>query len=233
MKKIFFVIIHFLILFKVFGQSSIYQDFIDINNSFTKDSLLVNQRLEIINTHDGSKKIKIAKSIFCERKEFTVLPEDKNLSILSTTSGYWMKNSKTKKPIKISGSFSVDEIQMQDLLKIDYENDYEITESNLSEFLLKRKNKKISYAHLKLSYDASSKAYTVFVLDNDFKTIKKIVYEASFVDNIQCFSRIKIYNMAFNTNIENCFVTESIKPIKVSKALFVPEHMDELLKCVN
>lgn len=233
MKKNFIIFFNILLLYNLFAEENIYKKFISINNSLTQNSYLIEQRLETINKDENTQTVKKAKSIFCNNKEFTFLPDEKKLSILSTPSGYWMKNSKTKTPIKISGNFSVDEIQMQDLLKIDYENDYKIEEQNKEFFLLKRVNKKNLYAWLKLSYDEKNNKYLIFALDNKMNLIKKIIYESENIDDVICFSKIKIYNIALNTNIENIFITESIKPIKVSKSLFSSEYMDELLKCLK
>lgn len=137
--------------------------------------------------------------------------------------------------MKISGSYKVMDIQMQDLLRLDFENDFEIdkTDNDIQSVLLKRINKKNSYSFLRLKKNEN--IFVIEVLDNDKQKIKSIFYESSVLNGIELFSKITIYDDFLLEKSYYEYITTNFKVInqKISKNLFNPNFMDELIKILD
>lgn len=215
---------------------SFYDDFLKINNVFTENyGYIAKQSLIQIDSQTQEKKITNAFSLFCGNSEFTMLEKAKGLSILSTKSGYWIKNSKTKTPIKVSGSYVIDEIQMQDILRIDFKNDYQLIEKAEQTVLLARTNKKNSYFYFEISQKVNNdeKYYVVKALDSNKNVLKEIKYFPGNVSGLFCFYKIEVRNVILNSKVISIFVTEKFLPIKIPESLFKSEYVNELEKHVE
>ncbi len=161
-------------------DSDLYNEFLKIYNSYSDPSAtyFFTQELQEFNSSGGLEKQTPAKSINLSNSQLTsVSQKNGDLYFLSTNSGYWTKNKKLKQAIKISGSYKVMDIQMQNLLRLDFQNDFEIVDGFQSQpdsVLLKRVNKKNSYSYLRVRKNGENReevknAFVVEVLDSNMK----------------------------------------------------------------
>lgn len=236
-NNIFFYIFFLMFSFFCFSED-LYNDFLKIYNSYSdeKNIYFFTQELQEYNSKKELEKQNYAKSINFGNSQITQITQTNgNLYFLSTNNGYWIKNKKLKQPMKISGSYKVMDIQMQDLLRLDFENDFEIdkTDNDIQSVLLKRINKKNSYSFLRLKKNEN--IFVIEVLDNDKQKIKSIFYESSVLNGIELFSKITIYDDFLLEKSYYEYITTSFKVInqKISKNLFNPNFMDELIKILD
>ncbi len=236
-NNIFFCIFFLMFSFFCFSED-LYNDFLKIYNSYSdeKNIFFFTQELQEYNSKKELEKQNYAKSINFGNSQITQITQTNgNLYFLSTNNGYWIKNKKLKQPMKISGSYKVMDIQMQDLLRLDFENDFEIdkTDNDIQSVLLKRINKKNSYSFLRLKKNEN--IFVIEVLDNDKQKIKSIFYESSVLNGIELFSKITIYDDFLLEKSYYEYITTNFKVInqKISKNLFNPNFMDELIKILD
>lgn len=225
-------------------DSDLYNEFLRIYNSYSDPSsaYFFVQELRQYNSSCELEKETSAKSINLSNSQITsVSQKNGDLYFLSTNSGYWTKNKKLKQAIKISGSYKVMDIQMQDLLRLDFQNDFEITEDfQPQSVLLKRVNKKNSYSYLRLKksgeeQEEEKNVFAVEVLDSNMKKIKSIFYESSQIKGITLFSKIAIYDEFVSAGSHYDYMTLDLKKldVKISKSLFSPNFMDELIEILE
>lgn len=227
-------------------DSDLYNEFLRIYNLYSDPSsaYFFVQELRQYNSSGGLEKEISAKSINLSNSQITsVSQKNGDLYFLSTNSGYWTKSKKLKQAIKISGSYKVMDIQMQDLLRLDFQNDFEITEDfQPQSVLLKRVNKKNSYSYLRLNENLSGEeqdkernVFAVEVLDSNMKKIKSIFYESSQIKGITLFSKIAIYDEFVSAGSHYDYITLDLKKldVKISKSLFSLNFMDELVEILE
>lgn len=229
----------FFLIFQFFCFSEdLYNDFLKIYNSYSNENnvYFLIQELQQYNSKNELEKQNYAKSINFGNSQITQISQKNgNLYFLSTNNGYWIKNKKLKQPMKISGSYKVMDIQMQDLLRLDFENDFEIDKTNddIQFVLLKKTNKKNSYSFLKLKKQEN--IFVLEVLDNNKQKIKSIHYESSILNGIELFSKITIYDDFLLEKTYYEYITTNLKTInqKLSKNLFNPNFMEELIEILD
>ena len=227
MRKLIFFVLLTLAIFTKTSAESVYDEFLKIYDAYASEdkTSYAQQKLEEYDS-DGKLVSKTdADCIMCGNDEITrINKKGQDLYFLSTPSGYWIKNDKLQQPLKISGSYKVMEIQMQDLLRIDFRSDFCIDEGDDGSgntIFLKRKNRKITYSYIRLS--KKNRRYRAEMLDTKKQKLGEI-------NGITCFSSVSIADDVFSTGAYYKYITVSMKSIKVSKVLFNPVFMDELIR---
>ncbi|MBQ9239001.1 MAG: hypothetical protein IJ191_06795 [Treponema sp.] len=220
----------------VLQAQNVYDTFIALNNAYSSNTTAFYcvQLLEEYSTDGTLLSETPAVSIISGNKEITRIEQRRQpLYFLSTPHGYWIKNSKLKSPLKIAGSYKIQEVHMQDLLRIDYENDFAMKEdeSDNESIMLQRINKKVTYPYARLQY--KDNRYVVEFLDSKKQKTKVLVYERMTVDGRDCFAKITITDTVFAPNVFYCFITTTIREIHVSDALFSHLYMDELIRVMD
>ncbi|WP_041610419.1 hypothetical protein [Treponema brennaborense] len=127
----------------IFGFSqndiSFYDEFIRINNILGTQQYVSLQKMLVAEDNKFVDE-KSAITIFSGESQVTSLS---GTYFLSTPQGYWILNGKLKSPLKISGNFQIDEMEIQDILRIDYEKNYKkAVDDNEQGLLLERVSKK-------------------------------------------------------------------------------------------
>lgn len=232
MKKL--IILSFLFINATLFSQDFYSDFLSIYNSYANLNSTY-YYTQILCQYDADENLITktpAKSIVVNNYEVTKI-EEKNsaLYFLSTPAGYWIMNKKLKHPLKISGTYKVMDIQMQDLLKLDLENDFAIKEKAENEVLLKRTNKKTTYAFIKIKKDKEN--FEAEIYDSKMQKIKTIVYENSILNGKKAFTKIQIYDDFLEKGIHYDYETLNQKEVKISKTLFNPSYMTELIRLID
>lgn len=230
MRKGFILIILCMGVIKICAQD-IYQDFITEYGTYENKNAAYLYTQEL-NKYDSSGKLletTPAQSLVADNFEITRIKQNNGiLYFLSTPSGYWIKNHKLKQPMKISGNYKVMDVQMQDLLRIDFEQDFSVSEKTSSYVLLKKKNKKNTYSFIKIQ--RIEEDYTAEIYDNRMQKIKTIVYKSEILDGKKAFTAIQIYDEFIESGVRFDYITTARSEVKISKSLFNPVYMDELIK---
>ena len=175
MKKNILALIFISIAMTLFANEDIkfYKDFITINNAFIGKSLLAEQTLTTYDLEKNKAEKLKAVSFFSGESQLTYF--DKSY-FLGTNAGYWIMNNRMKTPLKVSGNYQVQQLEIQDILRIDFENDYLIEKNENNCVYLSRTNKKIVYPFLEVSKLSDSK-YEILFKDKNGKKIKRAVYK--------------------------------------------------------
>ncbi|MGP1454186.1 MAG: hypothetical protein ACTTJ7_00260 [Treponema sp.] len=204
---------------------SFYDEFIRINNILGNQQYLASQKL-IITENNKIIEEKTAISIFSGESQVTSVS---NSYFLSTPHGYWMFNKKLKSPLKISGNFQIEDFDIQDILRIDYKNNYrQVSTENAQEFLFERVSKKMTYPYISIR-QPSSKQYETTFMDKNKKPIKTLIYTAGYINNTEYFSNIEIHNHLFNASTTRRYITVSLSKIKIPTILFSSTQLEKLI----
>ncbi len=214
-------------------SADIYSEFVFINENYigSGESLFSVQRLETYSP-DGKVSEIPSYSIISRTSQFTsVMKDGREINFLSTGKGYWISNSSLRNPLKVSGSYQIEEIAVQDILRFNFDTDFSVAEKNDASVSLERKNKKISYAYAVLEKQDGS--FVLTLQDSKKNNVKKIVYSPGVIGDRKLFTRIFIYNLAalaLDSADYRCYVTQSVHPVKAAASLFAPENMRILEK---
>lgn len=231
MKKYILTLILISIAMTLFANEDIkfYKDFITINNVFIGKSLLAEQT---VTTYDSEKnkaeKLK-AVSFFSGESQLTYF--DKSY-FLGSNAGYWIMNNRMKTPLKVSGNYQVQQLEIQDILRIDFEKDYVIEKNEENCVYLTRTNKRIVYPFLEVSKLSDSK-YEILFKDKNGKNIKRAVYKNRYISGYNCFYEIEIYDLIFNKNSYFVYTTNLIKEQKLPASLFNQNQMYNLITFIK
>jgi len=209
--------------------SGIYTEFLSINNGLFEDGTIYFARQKLLK-YDGDKKTEEIPvvSIMSTENQFSIIKEKKEeLFFLSMKKGYWIANNKLRMPMKISGSYKISEIDVQDILRIDFENDFKLVDQTEEIVTLERKNKRISYYYAELQKKGD--AFELILQDRNKQNIKKMVYEVGFLNKKKCFDTISVYDLVFETQKKNVYITEEYVEIKnFPQSLFNQNNFKEL-----
>ena len=137
-----------------------------------------------------------------------------------------------KTPLKVSGNYQVQQLEIQDILRIDFENDYLIEKNENNCVYLSRTNKKIVYPFLEVSKLSDSK-YEILFKDKNGKKIKRAVYKNENVSGYNCFYEIEIYDLIFNKNTYFVYTTNLVKEQKLPASLFNQNQMYNLITFIK
>ena len=231
MKKNILALIFISIAMTLFANEDIkfYKDFITINNAFIGNSLLAEQTLTTYDLEKNKAEKLKAVSFFSGESQLTYF--DKSY-FLGTNAGYWIMNNRMKTPLKVSGNYQVQQLEIQDILRIDFENDYLIEKNENNCVYLSRTNKKIVYPFLEVSKLSDSK-YEILFKDKNGKKIKRAVYKNENVSGYNCFYEIEIYDLIFNKNTYFVYTTNLIKKQKLPASLFNQNQMYNLITFIK
>lgn len=231
MKKNILALILISIAMTLFANEDIkfYKDFITINNAFIGKSLLAEQTLTTYDLEKNKAEKLKAVSFFSGESQLTYF--DKNY-FLGTNAGYWIMNNRMKTPLKVSGNYQVQQLEIQDILRIDFEKDYLIEKNENNCVYLSRTNKKIVYPFLEVSKLSDSK-YEILFKDKNGKKIKRAVYKNGYVSGYNCFYEIEIYDLIFNKNTYFVYITNLIKKQKLPASLFNQNQMYNLITFIK
>lgn len=231
MKKNILALIFISIAMTLFANEDIkfYKDFITINNAFIGKSLLAEQTLTTYDLEKNKAEKLKAVSFFSGESQLTYF--DKSY-FLGTNAGYWIMNNRMKTPLKVSGNYQVQQLEIQDILRIDFENDYLIEKNENNCVYLSRTNKKIVYPFLEVSKLSDSK-YEILFKDKNGKKIKRAVYKNENVSGYNCFYEIEIYDLIFNKNTYFVYTTNLIKKQKLPASLFNQNQMYNLITFIK
>lgn len=231
MKKNILALILISIAMTLFANEDIkfYKDFITINNAFVGKSLLAEQTLTTYDLEKNKAEKLKAVSFFSGESQLTYF--DKSY-FLGTNAGYWIMNNRMKTPLKVSGNYQVQQLEIQDILRIDFEKDYLIEKNENNCVYLSRTNKKILYPFLEVSKLSDSK-YEILFKDKNGKKIKRAVYKNGNVSGYNCFYEIEIYDLIFNKNTYFVYITNLIKKQKLPASLFNQNQMYNLITFIK
>ncbi|MGP1454278.1 MAG: hypothetical protein ACTTJ7_00725 [Treponema sp.] len=135
--------------------------------------------------------------------------------------------NKLKSPLKVSGSYKVEEFEVQDLLKTDFENEYAVIESEADVLTLERKTVQPAYKYILFQKNAAG-AFELTFTDAKKNPVRKLVYHRGTVDGYDYFRQIDVYDVLFKKDTSTSWITEWIKPAEVPAALFHYSHMKAL-----
>lgn len=235
MKNFYSVLFMLFIFYNAFSLDvrKEYNSFLLLNNSLiSSKQYLCNQTLiefenETVIKEESTKCIYSNSSQIVEYKD-----RNQTVYFLSTNSGYFIYNKKLKKPIKVSGSYEFNDLEIQDLLRIDFENDYRIIEEKEESLVLQRKNSKLAYNYIEF-YPKEDDLYEMIFCDKNKKQIKKINYQKSNINGINLFSELSIYSLVFETNKFRKYLIESVRETKIPTVLFNDSQISNLIKHFN
>ena len=145
----------------------------------------------------------------------------------SSDQGYWLLTKKLKSPLKISGSYKVEEFEIQDILKIDFRNEYRIADSTDGILTLERTSSKAAYKFV-LFEKTDDEVFELTFTDTKKNPVRTLRYSRGIVDGYECFKQIDIYNLLFDKDMVNTWITEGITPTDVPASLFQYSNMKML-----
>jgi hypothetical protein len=244
----FKIIAFFYLVFSCNGNifSEIAQDmfdeFVSINDEFnTKQrTLLAGQVLQVMINDNTVKNETKTYTVFSRQGQLTMIKENSGYTyFLATARGYWLYNKKLRSPLKISGNYQVSEIEIQDIFRIDYTQDYSVIsfdDINGTVFV-ERTNKKMTYPYARISRlpvdGASTGIFEVCFMDRTQKPVRTLRFISGLVDGYYCFKAIEVYNMVFEKTEYARYITQSIKNITVPDALFNESQMIRLSSYID
>lgn len=136
-----------------------------------------------------------------------------------------------KAPLKVSGNYQVQEIEIQDILRIDFEKDYSIKKIENNTVYLNRANKKIIYPFLEVK-KLSDIEYEILFKDKNNMNIKKAIYIKGNISGYDFFE-IKVYDLVFNKTKYFKYTTDSVSEVKLPASLFNQNQMYNLINYIN
>ena len=231
MKKKFLVLIYISIgMFLAANEEPLFfKKFVTVNNAFIGKSLFAEQILATYDSNQNKTEYVKAISFFSGESQLTYF--DKSY-FLGTNVGYWIMNNRMKTPLKVSGNYQVQQIEIQDILRIDFEKDYSIKKIENNCVYLNRTNKKTIYPFLEVK-KISDTQYEIIFKDKNNKDIKKAVYKNGNVSGFNCFYEIEIYNLIFNKNTYFKYTTNLVKEKKLPASLFTQNQMYNLISFIK
>lgn len=231
MKKYILALILISITMTLFADEEplFFKEFIIINNAFIGKSVIAEQTLTTYNLEKNKAEKLEAVSFFSGESQLTYF--DKSY-FLGTNAGYWIMNNRMKTPLKVSGNYQVQQLEIQDILRIDFEKDYLIEKNENNCVYLSRTNKKIVYPFLEVSKLSDSK-YEILFKDKNGKNIKRAVYKNENVSGYNCFYEIEIYDLIFNKNTYFVYTTNLVKEQKLPASLFNQNQMHNLITFIK
>jgi hypothetical protein len=240
MKKYVFSV-GFIFLCAAFGvaqnANTLLRDFVKINNAFNvPQALLMEQVLARFSMDNTKLDESSVYSLYSKGRQITKLRENNSdVYFLSLENGYWIKNRSLRSPLKISGNYKVEQLEVQDIFRIDIEANYRVLELDTEEetLLLERSNAGMAYPFIKMHRlpkgENGGDVFEMTFLDRSRKSIRTVIYRAGVVDGYYCFKKITVYNLLFDTRSFGEYTTSSIREAIAPQALFRETQMDQLI----
>lgn len=205
-----------------------YEEFLAVNSTYVADKTVLVKQVMIKRKKSAGYNTNDAYCLFhasgqCVRINFKRTVQ----YFFSSNEGYWLFTKKLKSPLKISGSYKVEELEVQDLLKTDFKHEYTVIASEAGILTLERKTTGPVYKYI-LFQKTGDATFELTFTDTKKKPVRKFVYHRGTVDGYDCFKQIDIYNVLFNKDIGDSWITEWIKPVEVPHTLFHYAHIKAL-----
>lgn len=251
MKKsiLLMIIIMLLLVCNIYASlENEYEHFTLINAALVNENKQYKVNQNLILQMDDNQYSNIASiGLYSGNSQILKINETKEqMFVLSTSKGNWLYNKKLKSPLKIGASWSVNDLDIQDILRIDFEYGYHvnglITKESLSdityttEFVeLIRDNRNYLYPYVYFTTynnndDEFRNKYIMVFCDNDQKPIKSAIYTEREINSKLCFGYIEIRSHAFNKNQTTICEIEKIEEVKVPKVLFSSSKIKEIIE---
>ena len=217
MFRVLFIIS--ILSFNLYSQN-IFNDFVNIYNRGGKSYKMSGTFTDI---KDGKKSVNNFDMIVGKDYKLMYLKDNKTL-FLANKQGFFVQGEKQVSPLKISGSYVVTgAANMNDLMSIDFINDYKIEKEISSEEInLVKKNRSVPYAKAVLK--KTSSGYSIDFFDNSGKALKRGIYKV----NNNAFNDMEFYNLIINTNLSTVCHISSTEPSSSSSSYFRSENMKML-----
>ena len=217
MFRVLFIIS--ILSFNLYSQN-IFNDFVNIYNRGGKSYKMSGTFTDI---KDGKKSVNNFDMIVGKDYKLMYLKDNKTL-FLANKQGFFVQGEKQVSPLKISGSYVVTgAANMNDLMSIDFINDYKIEKEISSEEInLVKKNRSVPYAKAVLK--KTSNGYNIDFFDNSGKALKRGIYKV----NNNAFNDMEFYNLIINTNLSTVCHISSTEPSSSSSSYFRSENMKML-----
>ena len=210
-----------------------YERFLSVNKAYGSDrTVLVQQRIikqkKNAQSNSVASKSETAYCLFHKNGQCVRMKTKSGIQyFFSSDQGYWLLTKKLKSPLKISGSYKVEEFEIQDILKIDFRNEYRIADSTDGVLTLERTSSKAAYKFV-LFEKTDDEVFELTFTDTKKNPVRTLRYSRGIVDGYECFKQIDIYNLLFDKDIVNTWITEGITPTDVPASLFQYSNMKML-----
>lgn len=142
-----------------------------------------------------------------------------------TDGGYFLFNGKLHAPLKISSSYKISDIEVQDIINIDFRKNYSLASEEDEKLLLERKG---GSSYKFIVFQKIGEALSLSFLDGKKTPLKRISYYIGEVDGKKCFSRFDIEDLLFKDKAEVSWIIEGLKPVSVPSSLFSLSNIREL-----
>ena len=221
-----------------------YVEFLSLNQAYTtiEESILTKQ--EIIK-YTKEKVEKSKNSVYCLFHKNGQCVQIKNAKkrvqyFFASSQGYYLYTNKLKTPLKISGSYKVEESEIQDILKTDFQNEYKIIEESDAQLVLEKVGGKSIYKfiifevgiHTENSFSTSQNVkeggYSLTFCDNKKNKVRRLVYYKGVVDGFSVFKQIDVYNLLFKKGEYMSWQTVSMQKAIVPASLFTFSKIKQL-----
>ena len=152
---------------------------------------------------------------------------------LTTKLGSWVIRENVPTPLKVSGGYTVFGIMsVDDVLGIDFADDYNIISQEKNKIILQSKNKRATYNFIELC-KISATVFASILMDKNKKPIKSGYYELGTVDNIKTIVKATFKDLIFDNQRSSSFVVKSVKKSKIPIQILVPERVQLLFNQVK
>ena len=221
-----------------------YMDFLKINLSYTAIEEPLLARQEIIKYTDG-KVEKSRDAVYCLFHKSGQCVQIKNAKnkvqyFFASPQGYYLYTNKLKAPLKVSASYKVEETEIQDILKTDFQNEYKIIEESDAQLVLEKVGGKSIYKiiifeagiHTENSFSTAQNVkeggYSLTFCDNKKNKVRRLVYYKGVVDGFLGFKQIDVYNLLFKKGEYMSWQTVSMQKAIVPASLFTFSKIKQL-----
>ena len=215
-----------------------YERFLSVNKAYGSDrTVLVQQRIikqkknaqrKNAQSNSVASKSETAYCLFHKNGQCVRMKTKSGIQyFFSSDQGYWLLTKKLKSPLKISGSYKVEEFEIQDILKIDFRNEYRIADSTDGVLTLERTSSKAAYKFV-LFEKTDDEVFELTFTDTKKNPVRTLRYSRGIVDGYECFKQIDIYNLLFDKDMVSTWITEGITPTDVPASLFQYSNMKML-----
>ncbi len=219
-----------------FSSYAQYMEFLKLNALYTQieEPLLVRQEIIKYKDENTEKAKDYVYCLFHKNGQCVQIKTAKNKMqyFFASPQGYWLYTNKLKTPLKISGSYKVEEHEIQDILKIDFQNEYKIIECDDLHIVLEKVSGKSAYKFIFFEAggwkDAKEQSYSITLCDNKKNQVRRFVYHKGDVDGFTLFSQIDIYNLTFKREEHMEWHTLSVQEVSVPTSLFVFSKIKQL-----
>jgi len=230
-----------------------YMSFLSLNQAYTNIEEPILTRQEIIK-YTKEKVEKTRESVYCLFHKNGQCVQITNAKkkvqyFFASPQGYYLYTNKLKTPLKISGSYKVEESEIQDILKTDFQNEYKIIEESDTQLVLEKVGGKSIYKFIifeagihsdgsfSTSQNLKEKGYSLTFCDNKKNKVRRIIYYQGVMNGMQLFTQIDVYNLLFKKEEYMSWQTVSMQKASLPASLFtsskikqLTEHMARILE---